>query len=530
MTFRETAGWPLAEMSDGANAQAWLREADRLHQDRQFTQSVEHYRGALIRDPSLLEAWYGLGCAQQSVGEHGEAIAALRGALSLRPDAARLRIHLAESLFALGHVSGAVREYQRAAADGDHETRAMATGNIACIAPGDPAMDNAAILQARRTWADAEAEGVRPIRPMATPGARLRVGYYGTFFGSANWMKLYMGVINAHDRGAFEVHLIADGALPAAEAGYQDYPDDRVWQVDGLSNHDLARLIAEARLDVLVDLNGYSHQRRMGLLAHRAAPVQIAWLGMYGTTGFAAVDCVISDAASLPPEEEQFCVERVRRVPHTYLAFDMFYPVPDVAPPPFPDAGHVTFGSLVSAYKITDAVIGSWSRTLRGVPGSRLLLRNRMLGNQSNQADLLARFAANGIDAAHLTLEGGGPHQEFLRTYDRIDIALDSFPYSGATTTAEAIWQGVPVLTYNGDRWAARTSRSILLAAGLDGWVAPDQPAFEALAIRLGRAPERLAEIRPGLRAKAAASPVCDTVGLCRALEAIYREERAARL
>ena len=127
----------------------------------------------------------------------------------------------------------------------------------------------------------------------------------------------------------------------------------------------------------------------MGLLAHRAAPVQIAWLGMYGTTGFAAVDCVIGDAASLPPEEEQYCVERVRRVPNTYLAFDTFYPVPDVAPRPSPECGHmtVTFGSLVSAYKITDAVIASWSRILHGVPGSRLLLRNRTLGHQSNQAE-----------------------------------------------------------------------------------------------------------------------------------------------
>jgi predicted O-linked N-acetylglucosamine transferase (SPINDLY family) len=239
---------------------------------------------------------------------------------------------------------------------------------------------------------------------------------------------------------------------------------------------------------------------------------------------------VIGDGSSIPPEEEQFCVERVRRVPGTYLAFDMFYPVPDTAPPPWLQSGHVTFGSLVSAYKITDGVVASWSRILLGVPGSTLLLRNRGLDRDSNRADVRARFVATGIDPDRLILEGGGAHDDFLRTYDRIDIALDTFPYSGATTTAEAIWQGVPVLTFNGDRWVARTSRSILMAAGLGDWIAADQAGFEALAIHLGRTPDSLAATRSGLRAKVAASAACDTEGLCRALEAIYREEVASKL
>jgi protein O-GlcNAc transferase len=516
--------------STPSDARGWLAEADRLHKDRQFAAAVEHYRQALARDSSLFDAWYGLGFAEAAIGEHAAAIAALRGGLALRPDAAWMRINLAESLVSLGQVSDAVREFERAAAEGDAQTRAMAIRNIACIAPGDPTMNNQAVMRARQYWAEAEAAPAQTLRPSGHPEARLRIGYYGTFFGAKNWMKMYMGVINAHDRAKFEVNLIVDGEVPSAAAGYADHPDDRIWEVDGLSNLDLARHIADAKLDVLIDLNGYSHQSRMGLLAYRAARVQIAWNGMYGTTGFAAVDCLISDAACLPPEEERFCVERVRRVPHTYLPFHMFYPVPGVVPPPFLQAGHITFGSLISAYKITDPVIASWSRILHGVPGSRLLLSNRALRHASNIADLTARFAANGIDSGRLILVSGGAHDEFLRGYDRIDIALDTFPYSGATTTVEAIWQGVPVLTFNGDRWAARTSRSVLLAAGLSDWVAPDQAAFEAAAIAMGREPGGLTAIRAGLRAKVAASPACDTAGLCRALEAIYHEEVAAKL
>lgn len=533
----------MAAPGAAADAGAWLAEADRLHLAGELEPAIGHYHEALARDPSLFGARDGLGFALGAAEEYGAAIGALRGALALRPDATRSRINLAEALFALGHVSAAVREYRRAVAEGDPATRDMALSNLACIAPGDPELDNAAILEARRLWAGSVVvpegrparggtarSGSTPRREGSTwrPGERLRIGYLSAFFGARNWMKMFMGVINAHDRDRFELHLISDGPVPSSEAGYRDHPDDRIWDVAGVPNETLAGHIADAGLDVLVDLNGYSAMPRLPLLAWRAAPVQLGWGNVYATTGFAALDCVIGDRWTIPPEEARFCVERVRHVPETYLAFDVSGPVPDVAPPPHARNGFVTFGSLLSAYKITDPVIAAWSRILRGVPGSHLLLRNRALSQASNRADFLARFAANGIAGERLSLEGGGEHREFLRTYDRIDIALDAFPYNGGTSTAEALWQGVPLLTFNGDRWASRTSRSILLAAGLGDWAAADQPGFEALAIRLGQAPEPLAMIRAEQRAKVAASPACDTSGLCRALEAIYRDEAAA--
>ena len=507
-----------------------LAEADKLHRGGQYAAAIVAYRRVLDGNANLFEACYGLGLACESILEYGEAVAALRQALILRPDEAHVRVNFGKVLFGLGHVSEAIRQFQRAAQQGEKVVRELASANIACLAPGDPALNNRAVMEARRHWAQTQGGRKRPKTGGRRMGERLRIGYYGSFFASKNWMKMYMGTINAHDRERFEVNLIVDGPIPCAEAGYRDHPNDRVWQVDGVSNEELAGHIAAAEIDVLIDLNGYSHQMRMPLLNYRAAPVQIAWNGMYGTTGFAAVDCVIGDASSIPVDEERFCVERVRRVRHTYLPFHMFYDTPDVAPPPCLGLGHVTFGSLNSAYKITAPVIAAWARILSGVPGARLLLRNQAMDCVSNRADVLARFAANGIEAARLTLEGSADHLEFLRTYDRIDIALDTFPYNGGTTTVEAIWQGVPVLTFNGDRWASRTSRSILRAAGLGTWDAPDQAEFEAMAVRMARSPETLAQLRATQRARVAASPACDTVGLCRELEAIYLEEAGAKL
>jgi predicted O-linked N-acetylglucosamine transferase (SPINDLY family) len=203
----------------------------------------------------------------------------------------------------------------------------------------------------------------------------------------------------------------------------------------------------------------------------------------------------------------------------------VFYPVPDVAPPPCLQAGHLTFGCFASAYKLTEQTIGAYAAILRDAPTSRLLLRNRTLEHLSNRAALLRRFTALGIAEERLTLEGGAEHYEFLRGYDRVDVALDTFPYNGGTTTAEALWQGVPMLTCNGDRWAGRTSRSLLLAGGLDAWVAADPPGFKDAAVALARAsdtPGRLAALRGGMRRQLQASAACDAVGLCRSLETLY--------
>jgi len=503
-----------------------LRHADALHLDRKYPEAIETYRRALAGDASLHEAWYGLGCASLTLKAYADAAAALRQAVALRPDADRARCNLAEALFQLGEVDEAIAEYQRAADGGDPAVRAVALAGIACIAPGAPCQDNASVMAARRRWIDWQARGVRHVAPApADAGRKLRVGYLSAFFGERNWMKLYMGVINAHDRDRFEIHLLSDGTAPSAECGYTDHAEDRIWELGGVSNAELARHIAEAGLDVLVDLNGYSFQRRLPVFLYRPARLQICWLGMYGTTGLREIEWLVGDAAAIPPEEEQYYTEPIVRVPGCYLAFWVFYPVPDVAPPPCMQAGYLTFGCLSSAYKLTEPTIAAYAGILRDAPTSRLLLSNRTLYEASNRDALLGRFARHGVAAERLTLEGGAEHFDFLRNYDRVDVALDTFPYNGGTTTAEALWQGVPMLTCNGDRWAGRTSRSLLLAAGLSEWVAADVAGFQDAAAALANAPdtaEQLTALRNGMRGRLRASAACDVVGLCRSLEALY--------
>lgn len=503
-----------------------LRRADALHQERRFADAVAAYRRALRLDPSLHEAWYGLGCAGNSLKAFGDGAAALRRAIALRPDAAGARCNLAEALFELGDVDAALAEYRQAEATGNPEVQGTALAALACIAPGCAGLDHATVRAVRERWVASIRRNIRPLPPVpAEPGRKLRVGYVSAFFGARNWMKPVWGVINRHDRERFEIHLLSDGADPSAESGYVDHADDRIWRITRMPNGELARRVREVGLDVLVDLNGYSRQARLALFLHRPVARQIAWFNTFATSGIPEFDALIGDEAVVIPDEEPHYCERIIRVPGSYLAFEVLYPVPDVAPPPVLRNGFLTFGSFASAYKLTDGVIAAWSRILLGAPGARLLLRNQALGEASNRASLTTRFARHGIAAERLVLAGGAEHFDFLRGYDEVDIALDTFPYNGGTTTTEALWQGVPVLTFNGDRWASRTSRSLLLAAGMPEWVAQDEAAFVARGVALANqegTPAMLARMREGMRSRLRQSAACDCAALCPALEGVY--------
>lgn len=508
-----------------------IETADALHLAGDIDAAAHIYRRVLAGDQGNVAAWHGLGAARLRVGAYGEASEALLRAVRLRPAEVGAWGFLAEALFKLGDVERSIDAYRRAAAA--DSMRAVAEENVAVVIPGSASAGNADVRAARRAWGRYLAAGVSPVeRPPRPPsGGKLRIGYVSAFFDKANWMKPVYGVINRHDRDRFEVHLVSLGGDPSASAGYKEHDHDVIWQVGSCDDEKVARLLAAAGIDVLVDLNAYSAPKWLRLFLRRPAPMQIGWFNSFATSGLACFDGIVGDEVVIPATEEGFYTERVVRVRGTYLAFEVFHAVPDVAPPPCNSKqGKLTFGALASAYKLNDLTLDIWTRVLRSAPASRLLIRAPTLAEPSNRDHLAARLAARGVEGEHVDLEGGAAHFDFLQSYDRIDIALDTFPYNGGTTTTEALWQGVPVLTYVGDRWVARTSASLLRAAGLDDWVASDEDDLVAKASALARdpgTPARLAALRAGMRARLAASAACNTAGLCLALEQIYRQFRA---
>jgi predicted O-linked N-acetylglucosamine transferase (SPINDLY family) len=256
---------------------------------------------------------------------------------------------------------------------------------------------------------------------------------------------------------------------------------------------------------------------------------------MYATSGMACYDYLIGDDHVIRPEEEEFYTEKVLRLPCCYLTFEVLYPVPDVADPPVRTAGSLTFGCLASQYKITPQVVETWSEILKRSPGTKLFLKNSTLGSEANREFLFRRFSQHGVPRERIELEGPDEHYPFLAAYGRIDVALDTFPYNGGTTTSEALWQGVPVLNFRGDRWAARQSASILSAGGLKEFITDDREDYIERAVALAHAPDtlsRLTELRRDMRSRLTQSSLCNTAALARNMEALYLqmfEERRSR-
>jgi protein O-GlcNAc transferase len=270
---------------------------------------------------------------------------------------------------------------------------------------------------------------------------------------------------------------------------------------------------------LLIDLSGHTQGNKLPAFAYRPAPVQLTWAGYVGTTGLEAMDFLIADRFHVPPELEHLYVEDVLRLPNGYVCYEPPPHAPEVGALPALRAGFVTFGSFCIPSKINDHVAETWSRILRAVPDSRLLLKYRGMDDRLLQDRIPAMFERRGVAASRVQLEGGSSHESLLARYNDVDITLDTFPYSGGLTTCESLWMGVPVVTWPGTRFASRHSFSHLSNVGLTETIARDQDEYESIAIVLAQDQARLSRMRGGLRGRMAASPLCDAERFARDFE-----------
>ena len=280
-------------------------------------------------------------------------------------------------------------------------------------------------------------------------------------------------------------------------------------RVGDLSDAAIARAVMAERIDILFDMSGHTSGGRLPVFAHKPAPIQISWIGYVGTTGLGAIDYILGDARHAPDERTLPGVERCLRMPNGYVCFDRVGLPPIALRPPDPARG-VTFGCLNNPAKLNDRVIESFAHILARVPNSQLILRFRGLDDPAVANRLKTLFQAAGIANDRIDIRGGATREVFLATYNEIDIALDTFPYSGGLTTCEALAMGVPVLTFPGATFAGRHATSHLFAAGVPELSASDRGAFEQAAIDMAMAPQRLQNLRQTLASLVANSKLCD--------------------
>ena len=249
----------------------------------------------------------------------------------------------------------------------------------------------------------------------------------------------------------------------------------------------------------------------------------MSWLGYFATTGVAAIDYLIADPWTLLASEEGNFTEQIWRLPETRLCFTAPNVKVEVAPLPALSNGYLTFACFNNLAKMNDAVVALWARVLVAVPDSRLFLKSLQFNEVSARQSVVERFAAHGVHAERLILEAAAPRAEYLATYQRVDIALDPFPYTGGTTSVESLWMGVPVLTLDGKSFLSRQGVGLLMNAGLPAWIAADADDYVARAVSHASDVQALASLRAGLRQQVLASPIFDAPRFAQHFEAALR-------
>lgn len=393
---------------------------------------------------------------------------------------------------------------------------AYASNYVDGIAPG-------AVLDLHREFGAAcAARAVGGGLPRRTADrARVRVGLLGAEFRLGPVARFTVGLMDAIDQDRFDVHCYytarADDAVTAffrgRAAGFR--------LVDPADPAGLAAAVRGDAPDILVDLAGLSAGAAPTALAGRLAPVQITAVGYPNTTGIPAVDARIVDARTDPGGAEELATEDLIRLDPCFLCFRVPEEAPDPGPPPSASKGYVTFGSFNTLAKISERCLKAWAAVLRGVPRSRMVIKNLSLSDEELRQELFTRFAGEGVDPARLTLLGYVPEvAAHLGAYKSVDIALDTFPYNGTTTTCEALSMGVPVVVLEGRTHASRVGASLLHAAGLAEFIAEDVDAYVLLAMGLARDESRRRVLRLGLRERLRASALCDAGAYARRWEA----------
>ena len=495
-----------------------------LFDTRRFAESINVHRAflALVPDCTGMRNNYAAALIEQNRRE--EARLELEQLRALLPDVAMVHFNLAGIYREYGRIDEAIAGYRRCLEL--TPGHAPAHSNLLFQLNYSPTQDAAAIFADHQRFGEEFARRYQaPVPDPAWP-RRLRIGYLSPDFRNHVVMRFFEPILANHDPGRFEVFLYhcnrqkdaTTEHLRALSASWLDCED--------LSDIELADRIRGDRIDILVDLAGHTSDNRLLVLAMKPAPVQATYLGYPNTTGLRAVDYRITDTYADPPgEPDRLSSERLARLPGSYFCYRPTPGTPAVGPLPSRASGHVTFGCFGLFAKLSSNYFDAVAQVLAAVPGSRLLLKSRPLSNPAVAEPLRRRFEQAGLDPGRIELRGWETAmQDHLAIYGEIDISLDSFPYNGATTTCEAMWMGVPVVSLAGDRHAGRMGSSLLNAMGLGEFVAKDVGEYVAIAARLASDSERLQDLRLHLRERLQRSPLMDEAGFTRRLERCYVE------
>jgi predicted O-linked N-acetylglucosamine transferase (SPINDLY family) len=490
--------------------------------------AIDAYRMMLRSHPDHGQTHCLLGIQLQLCGQLLESIECYRRVLEMAPRDPTAHINLGLVYQLLGRLDEAAATWRRALEFDPHNLDPHS--NLVLLENNRSSSSPAAVLELARSFGDTAAGKAK--RLLAWPNTPepervLRVGFVSGDLRAhpvGYFLLSFLAALKAHAADRLEVHAYFNHGK-ADSVSDQIRARCHVWrQVNAMDDAAVVRQIGEDRIDILIDLSGHSGDNRLPAFAWKPAPVQATWLGYLGTTGVAAIDYLIADAWTLPPQFEPHFTEKVWRLPQSYLCFTPPGEDDTIGPLPALANGHVTFGSFNNLIKLGPDVVSLWARILHAVPGSRLLLKTNQFIEPSVRQDVAQRFARHGIGGSRLALEPPVARADYLKPYNRVDIALDPFPYTGITTSVECLWMGVPFITLAGNSFMSSQGVGLLNNAGLPDWIAADADDYVKLAARRAGELQLLQQLRQELRPRLLASPIFDAPSFARNFESAMRD------
>lgn len=545
--------------ADPSDARVWCHLGSCCLSMNRNQEAIKAYEQAVKRQPRFAEAVNNIGVAYARLGKVDEAIAAFKQARALRPNWAEPNISLgnlyvtherfdealeafshagrvepnnAEPQSLMGSIFSRLGNLKKGAEHFLESVRLnprnfVAHSNLLLALNYDPDIDPNLLLQEHRWFDRLQGQGLSPIPPhvnLRDPERPLRIGYISPDFRRHAVAWFMLPVFRAHDPNLFKLYGYANQSeLDPITEEFRSYCAG--WkQITTMNDAQVVEQMRADGIDILVDLAGHTSGNRLTVLTRRPAPVQVTYLGYPNTTGLQAVQYWITDAAADPPELPAYCTEEVVRLAGCFCCFAPPDGLVASDSPPCVAKRHVTFGLLHKMAKYNGMMIDLWTRVLKAVPTSRLMIHRDSL-DRSVQERLLGEFVKCGIAADRIELvKQTAKEGAHYAAYAKVDISLDSLPWSGHTTSCESLWMGVPFVTLRGSRHAGRMSASILQTVGLKELIAENPDQFVQICAELAGDTARLLRYRKELRQRVSQSSLCDPKGFTRGLEAAYRQ------
>jgi protein O-GlcNAc transferase len=511
----------LALRPDYADAHCNLAAA--LWNMNEVDLAIEHYQRTLSLRPDHVEAHTNLGGALIRKGQIDEGIASSERALAIKPNSPETLSNLGGAWTDAGQPEQAMLCHRRALAlkpgfVAGHD-------NLLFTLMFHPDTDAGSLFAESQLWNRQHAEPLKHLIQAhandRNPDRRLRIGYVSPDLRDHPIGRFMVPVLASHNRQAVQIFCYAQSLVVDPITEKLRATSDTWRNTVGLSDLQLAQTIQDDKIDILVDLALHLANNRLLVFARKPAPVQVTWMGYPGTTGLDAIDYRLTDPYLDPPGcDESVYSEKSIRLPDTFWCYDPIGSDPPVNALPYADNGFITFGCLNNFCKVNDAVISLWARVLKSVPGSRLLL---LTPQGKTRQNVLDRFQKDSIAPDRIDFVAKQSRPAYLGTYHRIDIALDTFPYNGHTTSFDSFWMGVPVITLVGNRVVGRAGVTLLTNLHLPELIAHTPEQFIQIATDLAADRPRLTELRTTLRQRMERSPLMDTDRFTRGLEAAYR-------